>query len=159
MQARELTAGRTFAVTFDHGEDFFATLNTFCERHDIAQGYLPMFIAGFAEADIVGTCDALDDPKAPVWRKVHLRNAEAVGAGTLARDPQSGVLLPHIHTSLGLKEHSATAHTSHLLAATVQFLVEMVVVEVTAPAFTRVKDPSLHDVPLLTFGSSGQPSS
>jgi predicted DNA-binding protein with PD1-like motif len=152
MQARELTVGRTFAVTFEHGEDFFSALAAFCDQHDIAQGYLPMFIAGFAEADVVGTCDALDDPKAPVWTKVHLRNVEALGAGTLARAPRSGALLPHIHASLGLKEHSATAHTSHLLAATVQFLVELVVVEVTAPTFTRVKDPGLYDVPLLKFG-------
>jgi hypothetical protein len=45
----------------------------------------------------------------------------------------------------------ATAHTSHLLAATVQFLVEMVVVEVTAPTLTRTRDRQLYDVPLLTF--------
>ncbi|MGO9190489.1 MAG: hypothetical protein ACLP8X_18800, partial [Streptosporangiaceae bacterium] len=56
-------------------------------------------------------------------------------------------------------EHSATGYTSHLLAARVQFLVEMIVVEVTAPAMTRPPDPSLYDLPLLTFGNrgSGQP--
>jgi predicted DNA-binding protein with PD1-like motif len=95
----------------------------------------------------------LPDPQAPVWTSVHLRNAEAFGAGTLARDPDTGALLPHIHASLGLKEHSATAHTSHLLAATVQFLVELVVVEVTAPKLLRVRNPDLYDVPLLTFES------
>jgi hypothetical protein len=39
-----------------------------------------MFLAAFAEADIVGTCDKLDDPAAPVWSKVHLTNAEALGS-------------------------------------------------------------------------------
>ena len=152
MHARELTLGRTFAITFEHGEDFFNSLREFCDGHGITQGYLPMFIAGFVTADVVGTCEALADPGAPVWTKVHLRNVEALGGGTLARDPDTGALMPHIHTSLGLKEYSATAHTSHLLAATVQFLVEMVVVEVTDPVMTRVRDRQLYDVPLLTFG-------
>jgi predicted DNA-binding protein with PD1-like motif len=151
MRAGELTLGRSFAVTFDHGEDFFLALEAFCDTHGIAAGYLPMFIAGFATAEVVGTCQALPDPQAPVWTSVHLRNAEAFGAGTLARDPDTAALLPHIHASLGLKEHSATAHTSHLLAATVQFLVELVVVEVTAPKLTRVRNPDLYDVPQLTF--------
>ena len=153
MRARELTLGRTFAVTFEHGEDFFTTLSEFCDSESIVQGYIPMFIAGFSTAEIVGTCEALADPGAPLWSKVHLRNVEALGGGTLARDPNSGVLLPHIHTSLGLKEHSATAHTSHLLTAQVQFLVEMVIVEVLTPTMTRPRDPGLYDVPLLTFGT------
>ncbi|MGV9919842.1 hypothetical protein ACWDUK_21990 [Streptomyces cellulosae] len=28
MRAHELTVGRTFGVTFDHGEDFFEALST-----------------------------------------------------------------------------------------------------------------------------------
>jgi predicted DNA-binding protein with PD1-like motif len=152
MRAHELAVGRTFAVVFEHGEDFFTTLSEFCNTNGIRQGYLPMFVAGFSSADVVGTCEALPDPKAPVWTKVHLKNVEAFGCGTLARDPHTDDLLPHIHTSLGLKEHSATAHTSHLLAATVQFLVEMVIIEVTGPSMTRERDRQLYDVPLLNFG-------
>jgi predicted DNA-binding protein with PD1-like motif len=34
-------------------------------------------------------------------------------------------MLPHIHVTVGLKEHSATGHTSHLLSAKTQFLTEM----------------------------------
>lgn len=36
-----------------------------------------------------------------------------------------------------------------------KFLVELIVVEVTAPAMTRPPDPGLYDVPLLTFGDRG----
>jgi predicted DNA-binding protein with PD1-like motif len=151
MRAQEVRTGRRFAVTFEHGEEFFPALQGFCDQHGVAQGYLPMFIAGFATADVVGTCQALPDPAAPVWTAVQLRNVEAFGAGTLAREPDTGALLPHIHASLGLKEHSATAHTSHLLAATVQFLAELIIIEVTTPTLTRVKNPDLYDVPLLTF--------
>jgi predicted DNA-binding protein with PD1-like motif len=150
MRASELKTGRTFAVVFDHGDDFMTALARFCQENGVRQGYVPMFLAGFAEVDIVGTCEKLDDRQAPVWSKVHLTNVEALGCGTIARDDSDGIL-PHIHTSVGLKEYSATGHTSHLLGAKVQFLTEMVIVEVDSPAMTRPRDPGLYDVPLLTF--------
>ena len=151
MRTSELKIGRTFGVAFEHGDDFMTSLATFCRDNGIRQGYIPMFLAGFAEADIVGTCEKLEDPEAPVWSKVHVTNVEALGCGTIARDDADGIL-PHIHTSVGLKEHSATAHTSHLLAATIQFLTEMIIVEVNAPEITRPHTRNLYDVPLLTFG-------
>jgi predicted DNA-binding protein with PD1-like motif len=151
MHAHQLTTGRTFGLRFDPGEDF-PVLEEFCRGHGIRHGYIPMFLAAFAEAEVVGACDKLEDPAAPVWSKVHLTNAEAMGCGTLASDEQTGQFLPHIHTTLGLKERSAVGYTSHLLAARVQFLVEMILVEVTEPAMTRPSDPGLYNVPRLTFG-------
>ena len=94
----------------------------------------------------------LDNPDAPVWSKVHLTNAEALGCGTIAYDHQAGRILPHVHVTLGLKERAADGYTSHLIDARVQFLVEMILVEVTAPAMTRPADPALYDVPRLSFG-------
>ncbi|MGW7459038.1 PPC domain-containing DNA-binding protein [Streptomyces sp. NPDC054797] len=152
MRAHELTIGRTFGVTFDHGEDFFETLSTFCREHGVQQGYIPSFIGAFAEADIVGACEKLENPDAPVWSRTHVRNVEAFGAGTLAYDPETGGILPHIHVSAGLKAQSADGRTSHLLSAKVQFLNELIVVEVVAPRMTRPRNPDLYDVPLLTFG-------
>lgn len=61
-------------------------------------------------------------------------------------------VLPHIHVSVGLKEHSATAHTSHLLSATAQFLTEMFLVEIGHPTMRRDRESTLYDVPLLRFG-------
>jgi predicted DNA-binding protein with PD1-like motif len=110
MHSRELTTGRTFGVRFDAGESFFPALEELCRSNGIRCGYIPMFLAAFAEADIVGTCDRLDDPAAPVWSKVHLANAEALGCGTIAYDEREGRIVPHVHTTLGLKEHSATVH-------------------------------------------------
>ena len=153
MHSHQLTAGRTFGIRFDPGESFFPALEEFCAVNGIRGGYIPMFIAAFADADIVGACDKLEDPAAPVWSKVHLTNAEALGCGTIAWDGRAGRILPHVHTTLGLKERSATGYTSHLLAAIVQFLIEMIVVEVTAPAMTRYADPALYDVPRLVFGA------
>ena len=154
MHSHELTTGRTFGVRFDPDEDFFPTLEDFCRETGIRYGYVPMFLAAFAEADIVGTCDKLEDPAAPVWSRVHLTNAEALGCGTIAYDQQAGRIVPHVHTTLGLKERSATGYTSHLIGARIQFLVEMIIVEVTAPAMTRPADPSLYDVPRLVFDHS-----
>ena len=75
MQSHELVAGRTFGVTFDHGDEFFDALRKFCQENGVRQGYIPMFIAGFAEAEVVGTCEKLQDPAAPLWSGVHLENA------------------------------------------------------------------------------------
>jgi predicted DNA-binding protein with PD1-like motif len=155
MRSQELTTGRTVMAVFDHGDDFFTALDAACRSHGIRQGYVSMFIAGFRSADLVGTCERLDNPDAPVWSKVHLRNLEALGGGTLAYDPDTDTIAPHIHVSVGLKTHSAIGHSSHLLAATVQFLTELVIVEVTEPALRRVRQPDLYDVPLLQFGPGG----
>lgn len=151
MRSHDLTLGRTFGVTFDHGEDFFTALAEFCRDNNVRQGYIPSFIAGLADVDIVGTCDKLDDPTAPVWSKVHLTNVEAFGGGTLAYDPDTDTVHPHIHVAVGLKEHAATGYTSHLLRAEVLFLTEMLIIEVTNPPMRRERQPDLHDVPLLRF--------
>ncbi len=151
MHSAELTPGRTFGVTFDHGDDFLPALSEFCRSQGVRQGYIPMFLAGFSQATIVGTCEKIADPQAPLWSQVHVENIEALGCGTIAYDEDSGDILPHIHTSLGLKPHSATVHTSHLLSAHVQFLTELLIVEVTAPAMRRPRNPDLYNVPLLTF--------
>ncbi|MGY1984291.1 PPC domain-containing DNA-binding protein [Nocardia gipuzkoensis] len=151
MRSHELVLGRTFGVAFDHGDDFYPALAEFCRTHEIRGGYIPSFIAGFSEVDLVGACERLDNPDAPVWSKVQLRNVEAFGGGTLAFNPDSGEIKPHIHVAVGLKEYSATGHTSHLLGARVQFLTEMLVIEVTAPQMQRTPQPDLFDVPLLRF--------
>jgi len=43
---------------------------------------------------------------------------------------------------IGLKERAADGYTSHLLDARVQFLVEMILVEVTTPDMTRPGRPA-----------------
>lgn len=154
MRSQQLTLGRSFAVAFDHGEDFFTALTEFCHTNQVRQGFIPVFIAGFSEVTIVGTCDKLTDPHAPVWSSVHLANVEAVGGGTIAYDEAAERIRPHIHVSVGLKEHSATGHVSHLLTARVQFLTEMLLIEVAGPAMTREPNPDLYDVPLLRFGAA-----
>lgn len=77
---------------------------------------------------------------------------ETVGAGTLAYDPNENKVLPHVHLSVGKRMHGAMGLTSHLFEAEVQFLLEMVVVEVVAPTWTRPKHTDLFDLNLLRFG-------
>ncbi|XVS62075.1 PPC domain-containing DNA-binding protein [Actinosynnema sp. CA-299493] len=152
MRSHELTLGRSFGVAFDHGDDFFTELAAFCDHHQVRHAYIPSFIAGFSEVDIVGTCDKLQDPQAPVWSKVHLTNVEAFGGGTLAYDEAGDQVHPHTHVSVGLKEHSAAGYTSHLLNARVQFLTEMLIIEIAQPALIRRRNANLYDVPQLHFG-------
>ncbi|MFW3114027.1 DNA-binding protein [Mycobacterium haemophilum DSM 44634] len=76
---------------------------------------------------------------------------EAFGGGTVAYDPGSQQVQPHIHVAIGLKEHSASGHSGHSLGAKVQFLTEMLVLEVVAPMMRRRPDAEVYDVPLLRF--------
>ncbi len=151
MKSAELTLGRTFSVTFEHGKDFFSELREFCSANNVKQGYIPFFIAGMSQVELVGTCEKVEDKNAPIWSKVHLENVEAVGAGTLAFDEETGQISPHIHVSIGRKTDAATARMSHLLSAKVLFLTEMVVVEVVQPQFRRIPNPALYNVGLLSF--------
>jgi predicted DNA-binding protein with PD1-like motif len=151
LQAAELTLGRSFGVAFDDGEDFFDALAEFCRVNGVRQGFIPMFIAGLREVDLVGTCEKVDDPEAPVWSSVRLENVEAVGGGTLASDTETGEVVPHLHLSVGLKHRSAGAFTSHLLGAKVEFLTEMYLVEVSEPTMSRVRQADLYNVPRLLF--------
>jgi predicted DNA-binding protein with PD1-like motif len=148
----DLKTGRTLSVTFRHGEDFFAGLIELCRQHDIRYGYIPMFIGGFRWAGIAGTCDKVADPEAPVWSGVHLTTLDAVGSGTIAWDEAAGQIFPHVHLSVGIRPYSATGHTGHLVDAEVQYLTEMLLVEVEAPAMRRVPDHDLYDIPMLTLG-------
>lgn len=152
MHASELILGRTFGVTFEHGEDFFDALASFCKANDVTQGYIPMFIGAFEEAEIVGTCNGLTHPERPLWDRTRVQYVEALGGGTLAYDPASGLVLPHIHLAAGVKGDDANGKTSHLLSARVQFLSELLITEVASPSMTRLRNPDLYDVPLLTFG-------
>ncbi len=76
---------------------------------------------------------------------------QALDGGTLAYDPTTEEVLPHIHVSVGLKHQSATGYTSHLLGAKVQFVTELYLVEIAEPTMTRVVQPNLYNVPLLNF--------
>ncbi len=151
MKAAELTLGRSFAVSFEDGEDFFEALQSFCEINGVRQGYLPMFVAALRSATVVGACDPGPDPNAPVWDTVTHTYVEAFGVGTLAT-AESGVS-PHIHLSLGLKHEEAMSRTSHLLRAEVQFLAELLVIEVLGPTMTRPVNADMYGVPVLTYGS------
>jgi predicted DNA-binding protein with PD1-like motif len=151
MHSRPLTLGRTFGVVFEHGEDFMATLLRFCAEHEVRQAYLPGFLGAFSSAEIVGTCQAPPDPMAPVWSRVQLEHVEAIGSGTVAVNPATGALAPHIHIAAGVKRYAAAGYTSHLLDAIVQFVIELLVIEVADPGLTRAPDPGLYDIPLLRF--------
>jgi predicted DNA-binding protein with PD1-like motif len=151
MKSSELKMGRFFGVTFDHGKDFFEELTAFCEENNVKQAYIPMFIAGFSEAELVGTCDKLENPEAPVWSKVYLEYVDVIGSGTITYDEANQKISPHIHVSVGVKPQSSFAYTSHLISAKVLFLTEMLVIEVISPKMGRIVNPDLYNLALLSF--------
>ncbi|MEV8037854.1 DUF296 domain-containing protein [Streptomyces sp. NPDC086182] len=157
MRYHQITTGRQFVLALDHGEDFFTGITQFCADHDIRSGYVPTFVGGFYSASLVGSCEPLADPEAPLWDEVTVETLEALGGGTLAWDTEKDCLAPHIHVAAGIKGESADGRVSHLLGATVQFICEIPIVEIIGgtdgPALTRRRAGELYGVPLLTFGS------
>ncbi|GLX22533.1 PPC domain-containing DNA-binding protein [Streptomyces lavendulae] len=156
MRFTQVRTGRQFVLALDHDEDFLRGLAKFCEDQDIRSGYIPTFVGGFRSARLVGSCEPLANPEAPLWEEVTVETLEALGGGTLAWDPDKNCLAPHIHVAAGIKGAGAEGRVSHLLGATVQFICEIPIIEVLGdaegPALTRRRDPSLYDVPLLGFG-------
>ncbi|MEU3296718.1 DUF296 domain-containing protein [Streptomyces longwoodensis] len=157
MRFAQVRTGRQFVLALDHGEDFLTGLTQFCADQDIQAGYIPTFVGGFRAARLVGSCEPLDDPEAPLWEETTVETLEALGGGTLAWDPDKDCLAPHIHVAAGLKARSAEGRVSHLLGATVQFICEIPIVEIVGdgdgPALTRRPNLALYDVPLLGFGT------
>ncbi|MEU7161146.1 PPC domain-containing DNA-binding protein [Streptomyces chrestomyceticus] len=153
MRSAELTPCRTFCVALDDGEDFLPALIDFCTSQGIRSAYLPMFLGGFRSTRLVGTCDPIENPDAPVWDAVTFEGLEVLGGGTLAWDKEDHALSPHIHVTVGLKGQAAEARTSHLLAGTVQFISELIVVE-THPVLLRPK-LGPYAVPTLGFVGDG----
>jgi len=149
MHSRPLTLGRTFGVVFDHGDDFLPTLVRFCAQNGVSQAYLPGFLGAFSAAALIGTCEPPEDPMAPIWTRKELEYVEAVGSGSIAVNPATGQLAPHVHVALGARLNDATGYTSHLLDATVQFVIELLVIEVAEPTIQRVPHPGLYDIPVL----------
>jgi hypothetical protein len=92
------------------------SLAGFCRENEIRQGYIPMFLA---EADIVGTCEKLEDPAGTGMDEGACNERRSPGVRMIPRDDADGIL-PYVHIAVGLKEHSATARASHLLPARVQ---------------------------------------
>jgi predicted DNA-binding protein with PD1-like motif len=53
MKSAVLTVGRISSVTFEHGNAFFSELQAFCVENGVKQGYIPFFIAGMSEAELI----------------------------------------------------------------------------------------------------------
>lgn len=149
MRFAELTPRRTFCVALDDGEDFLPAILDFCTAQGVRSAYFPMFLGGFRSVQLVGTCDPIENPDAPVWDAVTFEGVEALGVGTIAWNEEEEALSPHVHVAVGIKGQSAEARTSHLLAGTVQFISELIVVEVD-PVLLRPKIGP-YAVPTLGF--------
>ena len=153
MISAELKIGRTFGIRFEHGKDFMAELEEFCRVNNVKQGYVPFFAGDFSEINIVGTCNKAEHPGEPMFNNLpaYFENVESFGCGTIAYDPKEGKILPHFHISVGKRLSSATAYTSHFISGKVQYLTEMVLVEVLSPSMERILDENVFNLKLLNF--------
>jgi predicted DNA-binding protein with PD1-like motif len=151
MISAEITTGRRFAVVLQPGDDVLASIAAICAEHRIEQGYLPVFLGAFTRVSLIGTCSVIDDHDAPLPDSVHLEGVEGTGSGTIAFDPATGAVTPHVHVAVGVKAYSANGYAGHLLQATVHYVTELVIEEVLSPRFIRKPDAAAHGLANLSF--------
>ncbi|MFD1714298.1 PPC domain-containing DNA-binding protein [Amnibacterium flavum] len=140
MFAAELSIGRRFLVVLQPGDEVLEGVREFCRQHQVGQAYLSSFLGAYTTATLIGTADPIEDEDAPLPKSVTFRNLEGVGSGTIVTVDDLPV--PHIHVALGEKGDRAAAYAGHLLAATVQYVTEIVVEEVLSPRLTKRADPA-----------------
>lgn len=152
MNASVLKLGRTFGITFEHGNDFLLELKKFCRENYVKQGYVSLFQGDFSELEIVGTCLKRENPEAPMLEsKVYLENVEAMGFGTIAYDNEKNEISPHFHVSAGKRLSSGEGYTSHFIQGKVQFVMELIFVEVLSPSMERILDENTFNLKLLNY--------
>ena len=151
MISSELKLGRTFGITIKNGEDFFTALEKFREEHDVKQGYVQSFVGAFRNAEIIGTNQKIKDKEAPDPSSVYLEAVEVVGSGTFAYDEKKEKVSYNIHVSAGLRTHSASAYTGHLCRGEIQFLTELLLIEVLEPSMVRQIDKNYYNIPVLNY--------
>lgn len=150
MHSAELRIGRRLLVVLEPGDDVVAGITAACREHGIERGVVPVFLGAFAEMGLIGTTEPVVDPGEPLARSVTVRWAEGHGAATIAPDPD-GEPVVHLHAAVGDKLAGAAAVAGHVLHATAQYTVELVIEEVLAPALVRALPSQGHPVPILTW--------
>ena len=156
MFSSEITTGRRFVVVLQPGDDILSSLVEACTRHGISQGYLPVFLGAFSSVTLIGTTEPILDEDAPLPLSVVYRNTEGTGSGTLVS--VDGVVLPHLHVVVGAKGEGAAAYAGHLLSGTVQYVAEIVIVEVLTPVLEKRMDAAARGLRNLWFDDSPRPA-
>lgn len=149
MIASEAVVGRTILVVLEPGDDVIGALVDACARFELQQGYIPVFSGAFRDLTIIGTDEPIEDEDAPLGDSIVVRNAEGFGSGTVAQGSDGTAV--HLHASVGAKGESSRATAGHVLAGTVQYPVEVVIVEVLSPALVRRPNPAARGIATLTW--------
>lgn len=149
MFSSELTTGRRFIVVLQPGDDILPSIVEACERHGIAQGYLPVFLGAFSTVTLIATSEPILDEDAPLPLTASHRNSEGTGSGTLVT--VDGSIVPHVHVAVGAKGDSGAAYAGHLVSGVVQYVTEIVIEEVIEPHLEKRTDAAAHGLANLWF--------
>jgi predicted DNA-binding protein with PD1-like motif len=156
MFSSEIATGRTVLVVLQPGDDILSSIVEACTAHGIAQGIIPVFLGAFSSVTIIGTHEEILDEDAPLPLSVGYRNTEGTGSGTLVS--VDGIVVPHVHVSVGAKGEGAAAYAGHLLSGTVQYVAEIVIVEVLSPVLEKRVDAAARGLANLWFDHHPRPA-
>ncbi|WNM23458.1 DNA-binding protein [Demequina capsici] len=154
MRTSLLTVGRRLALALEPGDDVLASIAAACREHDISQGVIVTCSGAFRRVRLIATTGAPGpDPDEPLQDHVDVTFAEGIGSGTVVTDG-SGELSVHLHVAVGVRTQAGAAYAGHVLEAEAQYVVELVLDEVTSPRMTRTATEATRGVPAWDFATS-----
>ena len=125
MDYRSGNMGRVFAVRFDHGDDFLASLEEVIIKENIRNGWFHV-IGGLRHAGVVTGPEEPVMPPEPVWYEVDGAR-EVLGAGSIFWDDDK----PRIHIHAALGHHGDTLTACVRKNTKVYLLLEVYIVEIS----------------------------
>ncbi len=144
----QVQRGTTIVGTLQPGEDVLTAVREVCRAAGIRQGWIPVFSGAFRSITVIGTSDSIDDVDAPLADSVTVHNAEGLGSGTVTTGAELEV---HLHVAVGEKGRESAGTVGHLLAAEVQYPVEIVIEEAVGPELRRSPNPAARGLSTLTL--------
>jgi predicted DNA-binding protein with PD1-like motif len=131
MEYRSGKTGRIFAVRFDDGDDFLASLEELIVKENIRNGWFHV-IGGLRQAGVVTGPQEPVMPPEPVWQEVD-EVKEVLGAGSIFWDGHK----PKIHLHAALGHHGDTLTACVRRNTKVYLVLEVYLVELAGFAATR----------------------
>jgi predicted DNA-binding protein with PD1-like motif len=131
MEYRSGKIGRIFAVRFDDGDDFLASLEELIVKENIRNGWFHV-IGGLRQAGVVTGPQEPVMPPEPVWQEVD-EVREVLGAGSIYWDGDK----PKIHLHAALGHHGDTLTGCVRRITKVYLVLEVYLMELAGFAATR----------------------
>lgn len=134
MKYTQGKTGRVFILKFEHEDDFYAELNSFCIREKINAASF-QFLGAIKKSNVVVGPEIDIVPPKPIWNKID-EAKEVLGIGTVF--PENGIPRAHIHSVFSKKTNAFLGCIRE--ASDVFLVVEAILTEIVNVNVCRAPD-------------------